>query len=99
MYKSPIGALKLVANSEGICAVKWLFGKHAVSHYEVKEDNNLDRVTEKISAETSQPNEHLRVCQRWLDAYFEGSLLSAQPAIPTPPLVLPNKSTNYNNFS
>ncbi len=87
VYKTPIGELKLVANGEGMCAVKWLFGKHSVSSR-----NKIPEAVGKASADSSKAQEHLRACQRWLDAYFDGSLLAAKPAIPKPPLVLPDKS-------
>ena len=38
IYKTPIGPLKLEATAEGICAVKWLFGKHSKS----KSDSTAD---------------------------------------------------------
>ncbi len=93
VHKTPIGALKLVANNEGICAVKWLFGKHAVSQKEDNPDDKNISTQTTLAGMSTEPKEHLRVCQRWLDAYFDGSLLVARPAILKPPLVLPDKST------
>lgn len=87
VYKTPIGVLKLVANDEGMCAVKWLFGKHSV----LTRNESPDTVG-KASADSSKAQEHLRACRKWLDAYFDGSLLAVKPAIPKPPLVLPDKS-------
>ncbi len=87
VHETPIGALKIVANDEGICAVKWLFGKYAVSP-----NDSLDKVTYG----TSKSNKHLRACQKWLNAYFDRSLLVTRPEIPKPPLVLPDKSSVYS---
>ena len=99
VYKSPIGPLKVVANEDGICAVKFLFGKQQDSTSKpmtVGKGKNLqldDPTEEEVSiaaleedsSEKKQALEHLRVCIDWLDAYFGGSVLQSSP--PRPQLV------------
>lgn len=101
---TPIGSLKLVAKAEGICAVKWLSvrrrdcGESAggledddtPTSVTVREVKSLES-TSDLSPEQAQAVEHLRVCVNWLKAYFDGSLLAANP--PKPPLVFPMKGT------
>jgi O6-methylguanine-DNA--protein-cysteine methyltransferase len=99
IYKTPIGPLKLEATTEGICAVKWLFGKHSKSKSDSADNEQLSTPAAKedakaVSAGVAVPvgssgraNEHLEVCKAWLDAYFAGTLLESNP--PKPALVLP----------
>ena len=101
IYKSPIGPLKLEATAEGICTVKWLFGKHSKSKADsgdheqqstpVKgEDPGGKDSPAAIAVGTSgsaKADEHLKICKTWLDAYFAGTLLELNP--PKPTLVLP----------
>ena len=99
VYYSPLGALKLVANSDGICAVKWLSGKHECeggvsssgggSPVTGSSDNRRQNVT--LAENTSAAAIHLKACTTWLDAYFDGSLLKDNP--PRPPLVFPTKAS------
>ena len=93
VYKTPLGSLKLVANQEGICAVRWLFGKHASETEQGPEAMVDPPVSEEKHSDVlaTKPQEHLSVCRRWLDAYFGGYLLKSNPPIPRPPLVLPEK--------
>jgi len=96
VYRSPLGPLKLVANPDGICSVKWLFGKHREepegdagqeSHVKGSAPNGLQDTPD--TSEKSAAG-HLKVCTTWLDAYFNGSLLKDAP--PRPPLVFPTKA-------
>lgn len=102
VLKTPIGALKLVANPEGICAVKWLFGKYCATEASTtikspslkaeRKGRDITTNLESISAETpeqKQALDHLRVGINWISAYFDGSLLKSN--IPRPPLVFPMK--------
>ena len=87
VYYSPLGVLKLVANPDGICAVKWLSGKHEC------EGGSADsrRQNATLAENTSAAAIHLKACTTWLDAYFDGSLLKHNP--PRPPLVFPTKAS------
>lgn len=102
IYKTPIGPLKLEATAEGICAVKWLFGKHSKSKSDSADHEQLstpmkeagDNGIKVVPADVAAPvgascraDEHLEVCKTWLDAYFAGTLLESNP--PKPALVLP----------
>ena len=107
IYKTPIGPLKLEATAEGICAVKWLFGKHSKSQADSAEKLSTTTKTQKEedgvkaspativtgtkgaprASSNAKADEHLQVCQAWLDAYFTGTLLQSNP--PKPALVLP----------
>lgn len=115
IYRSPLGPLKLEATAEGICAVKYLFGKHSDTERahasglpDTKQKESLKRVRGPsqtaadvpLSSEGSKAEEHLQVCQTWLDAYFAGTLLQSNPAVPKPTLVLPSTGTkaNQNNI-
>ena len=101
IYKSPLGPLKLEATAEGVCAVKYLFGKHSDSeatglpHTKPEKDRDggpgqAGTVAEATpSSKRSKAEEHLQVCQAWLDAYFAGTLLQSNP-VPKPTLVLPS---------
>jgi len=87
VHQTPIGALKLVANAEGICAVKW--DNHSP-------DGSHDNETHECTVfDLSKAKEHLRTCQKWLDAYFDGTLLT-KPTINKPPVVLPNKGKSIS---
>ena len=99
IYKTPIGPLKLEATDEGICAVKWLFGKHSDSERQpatgaphAKKVDELEgdgrrAAVRKTRGAKCKADEHLQMCRCWLDAYFSGTLLQSDP--PKPPLVLP----------
>lgn len=98
VYYSPLGALKLVANPDGICVVKWLSGKH-----ECEGGSSSGRESPVTgSSDSRQQNAtvasaaaiHLKACTTWLDAYFNGSLLKDNP--PRPPLVFPTKASQGN---
>lgn len=103
VYKTPIGPLKLEATAEGICGVKFLFGKRSDSEQLSQTtgpgetlqpgDREASRAAMVARAqgtsEGSKAHDHLQVCQAWLDAYFAGTLLKSNPPIPKPPLVLP----------
>lgn len=112
IYKTPIGPLKLEATAEGICAVKWLFGKHSKSksdsadHAEqestlaIKEEDNGKASPSSVAVGASgsaKADEHLQVCKTWLDAYFAGTLLEFDP--PKPALVLPESGILHCTFS
>lgn len=111
IYKTPIGPLKLEATDEGVCAVKWLFGKHSDSeqlHHsgappqaQRGHENEAKKGTAVVDGGTkckgSKAEEHLQVCQTWLDAYFAGTLLKAKP--PKPDLVLPPGGKCYGLIS
>ena len=101
IYNSPIGPLQLVATRDGISALKFLFGRHgqksaAVDHFQT--ENSLSKedtkTTEKelIAEEDKEAQSHLNVCIKWLDAYFEGTILKSDPPLPKPALALPSKS-------
>ena len=104
IYKTPIGPLKLEASDEGICAVKWLFGKHselpagAAAAPPAQSETNGDKQEVAIATDGgrteckgSKAKRHLQDCQSWLDAYFAGTLLKTNP--PKPQLVLPQTGT------
>lgn len=106
IYKTPIGPLKLEATAEGICAVKWLFGKHSKSKSDsaadheqpstpIKEagDDDTKAVAVPAVGASCRADEHLEVCKTWLDAYFAGTLLESNP--PKPALVLPESGMLY----
>lgn len=86
IYHSPIGPLKLVANGTGISSVKFLFGKHGVSPTVAGGD-----VEEVGSDSRKKAESHLEACSKWMDAYFDGSLLKPDPP-PRPKLALAMKS-------
>lgn len=104
IYKTPIGPLKLEASDEGICAVKWLFGKHsdseqlptgAASSPPVQSETGVEHNAKQETATAAggghtkrKAEQHLQDCQSWLDAYFSGTLLKTNP--PKPQLVLPH---------
>ena len=102
IYRSPLGPLKLVANPEGICSVKWLFGKHSeepegsgISTRDARQERRVTNSTANRLQDTPVTSEksaavHLKVCTTWLDAYFNSSLLKDTP--PRPPLVFPTKA-------
>ena len=109
IYKTPIGPLKLEATAEGICAVKWLFGKHSKSKSDsadheqpstpIKEAGESDDDTKAVAVPVGascRADEHLEVCKTWLDAYFAGTLLESNP--PKPALVLPESGMPYYIF-
>ena len=85
VYHSPIGPLKLVADSTGISSVKFLFGKHGVSPAVASGKSGTD------SDAGRKADFHLEVCRKWMDAYFDGSLLKPDPP-PRPKLALAMKS-------
>ena len=100
IYKTPIGPLKLEATAEGVCAVKWLFGKHSKSkagsgdHEQLSTpakggDSGKDNPAAVAvgTSSSARADEHLQICKTWLDAYFAGTLLESNP--PKPALVLP----------
>jgi hypothetical protein len=97
VYQTPLGPLKLVANSRGITAVKFLFGKHG--DWPVSAGPGLEHRLEpgggsgdgEESDSENAADFHLEVCRRWLDAYFDGSLLKSD-APPRPKLVFAEKS-------
>ena len=104
VYSTPIGPLKLVANAEGICAVKWLLKQQSSSTGDGSEvfgsgkdgenkphpqDSAPLETTPEVSPEERKALGHLEVCINWLDAYFDGSLLKFNP--PKPPLVFPTE--------
>lgn len=97
IYKTPLGPLKLVANREGICAVKWLFGKQTglIQSRGPKPKVALpvdgSEMTPTSPPKLTEIQKHLNVCTRWLDAYFSGSLLKSECHILRPSLVLPQK--------
>ena len=79
VYDSPIGLLKVEANTEGICALTWL-----------KEGEESEQVKEIVeSGGDGLAKQHLTTCIKWLSAYFSGSLL--EHPVPKPPLVIPKK--------
>ena len=89
LYSTPVGTLKIVANPEGVCAVKWLSEKQSnPSSKPVKDSQEGDK-----PGSVSKSQEHLKACQRWLDAYFDGSLVTENSTLSRPPLVFPDKST------
>lgn len=81
IYHSPIGPLKLVATSEGISQVKYLFGKHK----EKGELTSEKAHCESMAGSSGGVESHLSVCSRWLDAYFEGTLLRKGKSPPPRP--------------
>ena len=93
IYYSPLGTLKLVANPDGICAVKWLSGKHECEGggSPVTGSSDSRRQNATLAENTSAASIHLKACTTWLDAYFNGSLLKDDP--PRPPLVFPTKAS------
>ena len=108
IYKTPIGPLKLEATAEGICAVKWLFGKHSTATTDQEQQQSAPTketdddtkanpaaiaVPVGASGSAAKADEHLQVCKTWLDAYFAGTLLESNP--PKPPLVLPESGKVY----
>lgn len=93
MYHAPIGPLKLVANGDGISAVKFLFGRHGgdwISPAFVAPVEGGERATAEKEA-TNQADFHLEVCKKWLDAYFGGHLLRPDTP-PRPKLALSTRS-------
>lgn len=104
IYKTPIGPLKLEASDEGICAVKWLFGKHSElqagaaaatparsetnGEHNAKQEATIATDGGRTECKGSKAEQHLQDCQSWLDAYFAGTLLETNP--PKPQLVLPH---------
>lgn len=82
-----MGPLKLVANGDGISAVKFLFGRHGATWAAADVSTEGESVNEA--------NIHLEACKKWLDAYFDGVLLGPQSP-PRPKLVLPRKSECKN---
>lgn len=92
VYSSPLGPLKLTATAEGILAVKYLFGRGEGEDVErarsvpVKCEGDAEHFSEK------EAESHLKICSKWLDAYFQGTLLKSPP--PRPKLALANKGTN-----
>ena len=107
IYKTPIGPLKLEASDEGICAVKWLFGKHSEppagaaaappaqsetnAEHNAKQEAAIATDGGRTECKGSKAERHLQDCQSWLDAYFAGTLLKTNP--PKPQLVLPHTGT------
>lgn len=99
VYLTPIGPLKLVANGDGMTAVKFLFGRHGATR--VAADMADSSASEELEREGAsgtvdresgnKDNFHLEVCKKWLDAYFDGGLLGSHPP-PRPKLVLARKS-------
>lgn len=87
VYSSPIGPLKLVATDDGISAVKFLFGKHG----EKVEEAACKQLSTTRNGEDmlKKADLHLNDCAKWLDAYFNGTLLQSSPPPPRPPLALP----------
>ena len=109
IYKTPLGSLKLEATAEGICGVKWLFGKHSKSqsgHLSTTQEiqkreggcknSSAPAAIDKPISDTTKADEHLKICRAWLDAYFSGTLLQTSP--PKPALVLPESGGSSNNL-
>lgn len=46
---------------------------------------------EPTNKEQRQALENVGLCVRWLDAYFDGSLLTADPPVTKPPLAIPTE--------
>lgn len=102
VYSSPIGPLKLTAAEEGIVAVKFLFGKHeeveGARHVAARaRDNSEDGLEKDLTMEADEPKaeSHLNVCSKWLDAYFQGTLLKSGTPPPRPKLALGKTGTYW----
>lgn len=95
VYHAPIGPLKLVANGDGISAVKFLFGKHGAT-LPATDVAGLGEIGARKAEEVGSDSDneatyHLEVCKKWLDAYFGGVVLGSHPP-PRPKLALEKKS-------
>lgn len=90
VYHSPVGPLKLVATEDGILAVKFLFGKHEDKVHVALPAKREFTENGRLDGDESEAESHLKVCNAWLDAYFEGTLLKSDPPPPPrPKLALP----------
>ena len=88
VYQAPIGPLKLIASEEGISGIKFLFGSRGDQMGGAIVATQSERKTEAASSEIKSEDKaslHLEVCKKWLDAYFEGSLLKSDPPPPPKP--------------
>lgn len=90
VYQAPIGPLKLIASEEGISGLKFLFGSRGDQMGgAIMATQGHERKTERAASPSGKSEDkasfHLEVCKKWLDAYFEGSLLNSDPPPPPKP--------------
>lgn len=97
VYQSPMGPLKLAANSQGICRVKFLFGGHGREpRGSVESEGEHDHPSPTLLDRTEgNPDalQHLKTCFNWLDAYFNCKL---NIDVPKPTLVIPHEGNFFN---
>lgn len=91
VYRSPLGPLKLVANAEGMCEVKFLFCGHGRKPLvsEGERDSSSPPAVVELTKNNPETAQHLKTCSSWLDAYFNCTL---DKDVARPTLVFPHES-------
>ena len=93
VYLSPLGPLKLVANTRGICAVKFLFGEHGSrAQGNTESEGEHDQPLLELTKRNPEARQHLKTCISWLDAYFNCTL---NKDVVKPTLVIPHESNKF----
>ena len=95
VYRSPLGPLKLVANAEGMCEVKFLFCGHGRKPLvsEGERDSSSPPAVVELTKNNPETAQHLKTCSSWLDAYFNCTL---DKDVARPTLVFPHESDFFN---